>query len=438
MTFTQRDNIHSWGRVGRRPQIVATPAFRDELPALLADRGKLATCLAVGLRRSYGDSCLNSEGSVIDMTRLDRFLSFDLETGNLRAEAGASLAAVLALAVPQGFFLPTTPGTRFVTLGGAVANDVHGKNHHRAGTFGRHVRCIGLLRSDGQRYVLSENESPELFRATIGGLGLTGIIVELVLARIPGTRLDVESISFSCLDMFWELAQTSVETHEHTVAWLDCAGSGSAVGRGIFSRANWHTDGERTTHPDRLPVVVPFDMPAVLLNTWTVRGFNEAYFRLHRRAATLRHYAPFFYPLDAVANWSRLYGRRGMYQYQCVVPTAAQQDAIADVIRTIAESLERPFLAVLKTFGDLASPGLLSFPRGGATLALDFPNRGATTLALMERLDTIVKDAGGRLYPAKDARMSAAMFCYGYPNLERFAGHVDPVCESDFWRRIKE
>jgi L-gulonolactone oxidase len=441
MGFEPRSDVMSWGRAVRRRQRVAGPAFRDQIGALIAARPDGASCLAVGLRRSYGDSCLNSDGVLIETTHLDRLMSFDPDTATLRAEAGTSLADILALVVPRGFFLPTTPGTRFVTLGGAVANDVHGKNHHTAGTFGRHVRAIGLSRSDGSRLVLSPSEQPELFGATIGGLGLTGLIewVEIDLAPIPSAWLDAQTIAFGSLDRFWELAEASVHTHEHTVAWIDCVASGTAFGRGIFSRANWRKGRARTAHDDMSWKRVPFDAPAALLNAWTIGALNTAYFHLKKRktSAAAEHYAPFFYPLDAIAGWSRLYGRPGLYQYQCVVPVSVQRDAVRALLGVIVASGEASFLAVLKTFGGLPSPGLLSFPREGATLALDFPNRGASTLRLMERLDAIVRDAAGALYPAKDGRMSAAMFRLGYPNWERFNSHIDPAFESDFWRRIQ-
>jgi L-gulonolactone oxidase len=441
MGFELRADVTSWGRAVRRPQRIAGPAFRDEIGALVGTGARGASCLAVGLRRSYGDSCLNSDGVLIETTRLDRLMSFDPVTGILRAEAGASLADILALAVPHGFFLPTTPGTRFVTLGGAVANDVHGKNHHGAGTFGRHVRAIGLLRGDGDRVVLSESERPELFAATIGGLGLTGIMewVEIALVRTPGAWLDVETMPFASLDAFWDLAGAGVQTHEHTVAWIDCVASGAAFGRGIFSRANWQAGADRAVHDDRARRRVPFETPSALLNAWTIGALNAAYFRLQKRKASIRaeHYARFFYPLDAIADWNRLYGRPGLYQYQCVIPLPAQKHAVRALLREIVAAGEASFLAVLKTFGGLPSPGLLSFPREGATLALDFPNRGRSTLALMERLDAIVRDACGALYPAKDGRMSAAMFRSGYPKWERFGSFVDPAFDSDFWRRIK-
>jgi FAD/FMN-containing dehydrogenase len=440
MGFAPRTDVTSWGRAVRRRQLVAEPAFRDEIGALVGARSSGASCLAVGLRRSYGDSCLNSEGVLIETTRLNRFMAFDPDTGILRAEAGTSLADILSLVVPRGFFLPTTPGTRFVTLGGAVANDVHGKNHHGAGTFGRHIRAIGMLQSDGHRLVLSPAEKPELFAATIGGLGLTGIMewVEIGLVPTPSAWLDVETIPFPSLDAFWDTARASVKTHEHTVAWIDCLASGAAFGRGIFSRANWRKGGGRTAHADRTWKRIPFDAPALLLNAWTIGAFNEVYYRLPRRrtAARTEHYADFFYPLDAIADWNRLYGRPGLYQYQCVIPFLEQEHAVRALLGEIVASGEASFLAVLKTFGGLPSPGLLSFPREGATLALDFPNRGSSTLQLMERLDAIVRDADGALYPAKDGRMSAAMFRSGYPSWEQFSSHIDPAFASDFWRRV--
>jgi FAD/FMN-containing dehydrogenase len=441
MGFELRTDVTSWGRAVRGRQRVAGPAFRDEVGGLLAARPPGASCLAVGLRRSYGDSCLNADGVLIETTRLNRFMAFDPDTGVLRAEAGASLADILSLCVPRGFFLPTTPGTRLVTLGGAVANDVHGKNHHAAGTFGRHVRSIGLLRGDGSRVVLSATTEPGLFGATIGGLGLTGIIewVEIALVAIPSAWLDVETIRFASLAGFWEIARASTSTHEHTVAWIDCAASGNALGRGIFSRANWRPGADRTAHTDRTWKQVPFDAPARLLNAWTIRAFNETYYRLKGRRTQIQveHYAPFFYPLDAIVDWNRLYGRPGFYQYQCVIPSPAQEQAVPALLGEIVAAGVGSFLAVLKTFGGLPSPGLLSFPREGATLALDFPNRGGSTLQLMERLDAIVRDAAGALYPAKDGRMSAAMFRLGYPGWERFKPYIDPAFESDFWRRVR-
>jgi L-gulonolactone oxidase len=408
------------------------------LPELLRDMPVDQPRLAVGLRRSYGDSCLNSAGVLVDMQGLDRFIAFNAETGVLRAEAGVSLSEVLRLVVPKGWFLPTSPGTRFVTLGGALANDVHGKNHHRSGSFGRHIRAFGLLRSDRGRCTVTLESDAALFSSTVGGLGLTGIIewVEFQLVRIGGAYLNVEIIPYDNLNEFWALAEGSVEGFEHTVAWIDCVAGGARSGRGIFSRANWIGDGAFKVHDDNSWKRVPCDAPEFVLNRLTVSAFNDLYHWVNsvKGGSNRQHYAPFFYPLDAVGDWNSLYGRRGMLQYQCVIPPENQRDAISALLDVITASGQASFLAVLKTFGNLVSPGLLSFPRPGATLALDFPFRGDSTLALMGRLDDIVRAAHGALYPAKDGRMTADMFRRSFPRWESMM--KDPAMSSDFWRRV--
>lgn len=437
--FIQREDILSWGRVDRSPQRVASPRFVDELPSLMrAD--SVGGVLAVGQCRSYGDSVRNTNGDLILTTHLDRLLAFDPATGVLRAEAGCTLNDILLRFVPKGWFVPVTPGTRFVTLGGAIANDVHGKNHHRAGTFGRHVRSLGLLRSYGGHRTVSRQSHPELFSATIGGLGLTGVIewAEIQLQRIASTDLAVDIVPFDRLEEFWGLAEQSVESHEHCVAWIDTTKSGRGLGRGIFSRANWCCDGPLVPHAALPRLRMPIETPVSLLNRMTVSAFNEAYFRTQARKAGLRreHYGKVFHPLDGIADWNRMYGRSGFWQYQCALPAVTMRAATAALLDVVATSQAASFLSVLKTFGSLRSPGLLSFPMPGATLALDFPNKGQRTLELLSRLDSIVADAGGRLYPAKDGRMPRDMWIAGFENSSAFMQHVDPACASDFWRRV--
>jgi FAD/FMN-containing dehydrogenase len=405
-------------------------------------RGREAgrSLLGIGLGRSYGDSGLNPDGAVIDMTGLDRAIAFDPQTRLLRAEAGMSLDAVLEVLVPRGFFLPVTPGTRFVTLGGAIANDVHGKNHHRTGTLGRWVRRLGLLRSDGRDIELGPDDGTGLFAATIGGLGLTGLIpwIEIEVMPIASTMMEVETVPFGALDEFFALAAESDAAFDYTVAWVDCLASGNALGRGVFSRARHATAGPLAVATTRRRRNLPIDVPGFLLNPTTVRGFNALYYRNGSRKAgrATIPYTPFFYPLDAIGAWNRMYGQRGFYQYQSVVPPEAARDATKAMLEVISTSGEVSFLAVLKTFGDRPSLGMLSFPRPGTTLALDFPNRGEPTLALLDRLDAIVREAGGRLYPAKDGRVSGEMFRTGYPNWAEFSRHVDPGFSSHFWRRV--
>jgi len=440
--FTPSDRLMSWGRVMRARHLVASPRFLDDLPSLVAEAVRRDNKgLAVGLGRSYGDSGLNPNGAIIAMRGLDRLHAFDREQGVLRADAGLSLDALIGLAAPLGFFPAVVPGTRFVTLGGAVANDIHGKNHFSAGAFGRHVRRLSLRRTDGARIELGPEDETGLFAATLGGLGLTGVIewVELALKKIPSGFIDAEDIVFGSLAEFFAIADESDATHEYTVAWIDCTSSGGALGRGIFSRGNMATEGGYPRNPAPGRLRVPVEFPRYALNALTLRAFNALYFAAKRASAGKRRapYAPFFFPLDAIGDWNRLYGREGMYQYQCVIPPGVRVEAIGALLEAIARSGQGSFLAVLKTFGPLISPGMLSFPREGVTLALDFSNRGAETLALFDALDKIVHSAGGRLYPAKDGRISAAMFAAGYPNVPEFCKHLDPGLSSSFWRRVR-
>jgi len=426
--------LASWGLLPAAP--AAAEVWWAERSAALPEWD--GTLLAYGNGRSYGDVCLNSGGTLLRTRGLDRFIAFDAERGVLTCEAGVLLADILAVFVQRGWFLPVTPGTRFVTVGGAIANDVHGKNHHGAGTFGRHLRRFELLRSDGARRVCSPCENADWFAATIGGLGLTGLItwVEIALKRIAGPAVAVHNTRFAGLDEFFALNAAAEAKHEYTVAWIDCL---AATPRGIFMAGDHAPSGAagKVDVPPQKPLSFPLTPPISPINGLTLRAFNFAYYHRPLPAQAMVHYAPYFYPLDGILHWNRLYGRRGFYQYQCVLPMAARE-ALSEILRSIAGSGQGSFLAVLKTFGDLPSPGLLSFPMPGMTLALDFPNRGAATLALFDRLDAIVGAARGRLYPAKDARMSGEFFRRSYARLDDFLTFIDPKFASDFSRRVLE
>jgi FAD/FMN-containing dehydrogenase len=400
-----------------------------------------ATLLPYGNGRSYGDSCLNDGGVLIDCRGLDRIISFDAETGILRCEAGVLLADILARIVPQGWFLPVTPGTQYVTLGGSIANDIHGKNHHRAGTFGRHVKRFELARSDGTRQVCSRTENAPLFRATIGGLGLTGVITwaDIQLTAVHNGHIDQEVIRFATLDEFFTLSARSSQRWEYTVAWVDSLASGGSLGRGLFIRGNHAAaDISVSDAPSRAPTDFPVDPPFPLVNRTSLRVFNTVYFRkqLARSKSSTVPYAGFFYPLDRIGKWYRLYGRRGLLQHQCVLPAGSGADAVRQLLEVSAGSGTGSFLTVLKEFGALASPGLLSFPRPGVTLTLDFPNRGTATLDLLDRLDGIVIQAGGAVNPYKDARMSPQVFQSSFPDWRDFESFIDPRFSSSFWRRV--
>lgn len=429
----------SWGRLpiqGPSHSIEGDWRFQA-LPEL--DVGE--SVLPYGRGRSYGDSCVNSDGKHLSTRRLNRFISFDQDTGFLECEAGITLAEILDLVVPRGWLLPVLPGTRFVTLGGAIANDVHGKNHHVAGSFGCHLASLEVLRSDGSRMLCTQEENPEMFAATIGGLGLTGLITKagVQLRKISSGMLSTQNVPFTSIEHFAELSRESMDW-DYSVAWVDTTATGANTGRGIFSRAK-HIVGSSDLgfSSKKRRLSVPFVPPFSLINNWTVARFNQLYYWHKSRniEATEQHFQPFFFPLDSISGWNRVYGKRGFYQYQCVVPVEGGRAAIERLMGEIRHSGQGSFLTVLKVFGDRVSPGLLSFPRPGFTLAVDFPNRGESTHRLFERLDSIVRDVGGALYPAKDARMSPEMFSTGYPQLKRFTEQVDPRFSSTFWRRMQ-
>ncbi len=424
----------SWGRYPKAAHTeIIEPAFITE-----SLRSGIKSILPYGQGRSYGDACLNTGGALLSTRWLNRLIEFDPNTGILRCDAGVTLEQILEFSVPRGFFLPVTPGTKYVSVGGALANDIHGKNHHVAGTFGRHVLRFELLRSDGGRIVCSPSSNADLFSATIGGLGLTGLVtwVEFKLRAIKGPYIDMESIKFHNIDEFLKISSDSDEDFEYTVAWLDCVNSRD--GRGLFMRGN-HSPESARGRVDKKKLVVPIDFPSFALNSISVSIFNLLYFHkqraTHVKASTL--YDPFFYPLDAVLGWNRIYGKRGFFQFQCVVPESNNNLAIREVLNLVIASKQGSFLAVLKKFGEITSPGMLSFPRAGITLALDFANQGERTLSLLRDLDLLVAKSNGAIYPAKDATMSAASFKQYYPRWEEFSKFIDPAFSSSFWRRVR-
>jgi len=431
--------LHSWGRYPAAPQSAQACHWREGLAADLDGIVRTqGSTLPYGNGRSYGDSCLAASDRVLHMRTLDRFIRVDWQQGLVLAEAGVTLAEILALAIPRGWFLPVTPGTQYATLGGAIGNDVHGKNHHVRGTFGNHVLRFGLLRHGQELLSCSPAEHPELFAATIGGLGLTGVIAwaEIRLIPIRSSQIDRSVVRFGELGEFFALSAELDHRHEYSVAWIDCLARGRQAGRGVFIVGD-HARYGRLEVDGRSRLQVPLTPPVSLINNLSLRAFNAAYWRAHpgRRTAARVGYAPFFYPLDRLLHWNRIYGRRGFQQYQCVLPDAVAEVALRELLDAIAVSGQGSFLAVLKRCGAIASPGLLSFPLPGASLALDFPQQ-ADLERLFARLDAIVHEAGGRLYPAKDAHMSADDFRRAYPAWERLEALRDPVLNSRFWKRV--
>lgn len=432
----------SWGHFPHpRNQSVHTLTSREERWIQKAP----SSYLPRGMGRSYGDSCLISEGTLLSTRYLDHLLDFDEQTGVLTAEAGVTIENVIRALGPRGWFVPVTPGTKFVTLGGAVANDVHGKNHHVAGSFGRHVLELELLRSTGERITCSREQDAPLFHATIGGLGLTGLIlsVKFRLIQVKGPFIEQETLCFENLDQFFELSRMS-NNWPYTVAWVSAPQKNGDIA-GVFFRGQ-HSEKSAPTaqqsatwYADKRKINIPFDMPNWTVNRFSVALLNFAYGLSHRLGPKNKivHFDPFFYPLDSILNWNRMYGRRGFVQYQFVLPdTETGRQCLRQIFIQLAHAPVGSFLSVLKTFGHFRSEGLLSFPRPGITLAMDFPVSGDELFRLLDVCDRLVMEAEGALYPAKDSRMSKEIFSRSFPRLEEFQAFIDPAITSDFWRRV--
>lgn len=427
--------VSSWGRLSLEEHHAVMLSDYSLIPKSLKNTS--GPGLAYGMGRSYGDVCLNPGGTLWCTTGLNHFISFDESTGRLVCEAGVLLQDIQRSFIPRGWILPVTPGTQLVTVGGAIANDIHGKNHHVRGSFGDHVKRLTLTRTDGEVIHCGPNEQPDWFAATVGGLGLSGVITvaEIQLQRVVGPWLNTETIPYGNLDQFFRLADDSEADWEHTVSWIDCINGGS--GRGLFMRGNPTDAGERTKTQGR-KLTMPFVPPISLVNRLSLRPFNTAYYHLKKWRAgnAIAHYETFFYPLDNLLEWNRMYGPKGFFQYQSVVPRAVGRDAVQAMLKEISRSGDGSFLAVLKTFGNRQPVGMMSFPQPGVTLALDFPNRGERTLKLFERLDAIIREAKGRLYMAKDARMPKDLFEAGYPRLAEFIKYRDLGISSGLSRRL--
>jgi FAD/FMN-containing dehydrogenase len=432
------DTLHgSFGRVTPLTQRAMSAA--EAIALMKSGQAGANMILPYGNGRSYGDSCQAQDGILADMRSLKRVIGFDTGSGLFTAEAGMLLSDIIAHAAPHGFFPPVVPGTQFVTLGGAIANDVHGKNHHRRGTFGCHIEQIELLKSDGKTYVCSPASNARLFQATIGGMGLTGIILSasLRLMRVPSLDV-VETVTpFSGLAEYFERAEAADDANEYAVAWIDQLAGGKRAGRGLLLTGNHAENGSRQAGQGGGRLSVPFQPPINVLNRPFLMAFNAAYRwkRGRDRGPHTTGYQGFFFPLDGVADWNRLYGPKGLFQHQSVVPFEAARETVPVLLHAAREAGQGSFLTVLKRFGTLRSPAMLSFPRPGYTLTLDFPNRGARTLALLKELDAITVAAGGAVNPYKDARMSAATFGASFPDWQRLEFMRDPAFLSSFWAR---
>ncbi|WP_026075782.1 FAD-binding oxidoreductase [Noviherbaspirillum massiliense] len=409
--------IHGWGRHPVVDAEIRAPLTPTSATSVLSEC-KDVPLIARGMGRSYGDSSLASH--VISTAYLNLLLDFDRESGIVRCGAGVTLAELLDAFVPQGWFLPVTPGTKFVSVGGAIASDVHGKNHHLDGCFSEFVERFSLLLASGEIVTCSRSEHSDLFHATCGGMGLTGIILEASLRLKPIRSAMIDQTTFKAQNLA-EAIELFEKHHdaEYSVAWIDCLATGNALGRSLVMLGRHSGSGNLSARSKR-PMSVPVDMPAPLLNRFSIGAFNALYFHRIRRSPLAQqvHYEPYFYPLDGIHHWNRMYGKRGFTQYQFALPKAAGMEGMATILKRIAASGRGSFLAVLKAFGK-ENANLLSFPIEGYTLALDFKLEEAL-FPLLEELDAIVLDHGGRLYLTKDVRMSEATFKRSYPRWEAF------------------
>jgi FAD/FMN-containing dehydrogenase len=416
--------LSGWGRFG----VEEGPAYRPESWRALADAVLSApepTLAPRGLGRSYGDSALNAAGAVLLTERLDRILAFDPEGLTVTCEGGTSLARLLAFLVPRGFFVP---GTRQVTVGGALAADVHGKNHHVDGTIGRHVEELTLLTSSGETLRCSTGENVEAYDATVGGMGLTGVILSARLKLLPIETPLVRVVKRRGKSLDEVLARLEEEESlsRYSVAWIDGLARGRSLGRGVLMRGDHLPASElprgsaaRGELSEAAAPAVPLDAPAFLLGPLSISAFNALYYAAGREGTSLSGFRSYFFPLDAIGAWNRLYGRRGFVQYQALLPRETAAEGCRLLLEEISRERAASFLAVLKTTGP-EGRGLLSFPKPGFTLGLDVPNVGGRLRPLARRLDEILLARGGRLYLAKDSLADAATFAAMYPRLEAF------------------
>lgn len=432
--------LTGWGRICRATAQVARPERLADLNGILSDAAG-ETLLAHGAGRSYGDAAINSNGHSVLMRRLDRFLDFDPTSGRLVVEAGATFADVITTFLPKGYMLPVAPGTGFATLGGGIANDVHGKNHHQAGSLGHHIAWFDLRLPGGEVRRVSLVDQSALFKSTLGGIGLTGIIERLCLhlKPVPSNAVLVRKRRIRDLDKYLEAFAEEQDRAEYVVGWIDALAKGPQLGRGILEAASPSPVGlqMRQARARR----IPFDFPDFVLNSATVRLFNAAYYQRIPAGGTEQcmSYPAFLFPLDAIHDWNRIYGRRGFHQFQCVVPFESGRSAILQLIDFISKTGNASFLAVLKAMGR-AGLGYLSFPHPGYTLALDFPNAPGA-LEVIATLERITCDHGGRIYLAKDSTLNPSNLERMYPGLGAFREvlaeiDTDGRMQSDMARRL--
>jgi len=421
----------SWGNRGAVSHSVNTPS--NISPDSISYESD--SILVYGQGRSYGDVCLNANNGLVDSRLLDRFVSYEETQLLVTCQSGVILKDLVIFLNSKNKFVPVSPGTANVTVGGMVANDIHGKNHHRVGSFGNHIHSLTLLKGNGSVVECSSSCNSELFAATIGGLGLTGMIltVTLKVIAVKNNCIAVKSIKTKSIEQMLELFDETDDDYEYTVAWLDMQ---TTPQKGIFSCGN-HADNNVDCTSISKAKTIPVNAPDWLLNKTVSKLFNKLYFlKSNQHKLEVSSYQSFFYPLDGIEHWNRLYGKRGFYQYQFVVPYKNFLKVYTEILKLINKYNQSTYLVVLKKFGEIKSIGMLSFPRAGYTLAMDFPDKGKNSLKMLADFDQVVIDAGGAVYPAKDARMSRDTFLKSFPRVKEFIKYKDDKYCSDFWRRV--
>ncbi|MFE4200638.1 FAD-binding oxidoreductase [Aneurinibacillus aneurinilyticus] len=403
--------------------------------------------IAFGMGRSYGDTPLNKQGGVLLTTQLNRILSFDEMTGVLECEAGVTFEDIINVFLPRGYFLPVTPGTKYVTLGGAIANDVHGKNHHLDGCVSSFILDFKLMLASGEIIDCSREHNADIFWATIGGIGLTGIILSarIQLEKVESAYYDVLYEKAPNIERALELFAESDDKYKFSVAWIDCLARGSSLGKSVLMRGNYAPAASLRSGIEPLKLksgpklAIPFDFPSFALNNLSIKSFNTLYYGVNKNVRKTVYFDSFFYPLDSIYKWNRMYGKKGFVQYQAVFPPEGKEGLI-QMLERLSSSNRSSFLAVLKTSGE-QNPGLLSFPKKGYTLALDIPIKDESLFTFLHELDELVIRYGGRVYLAKDSELLPEHFAEMYPRLKEFRAikdRIDPnhIFSSSMARRL--
>lgn len=448
MIRSVKSTLSGWANFPKETGNLYRPEKYKDLEQILRSRNQ-SNYISRGLGRSYGDTALNRQNGVILHTHINRFLSFNEQTQVLECEAGVTFEEIIQSFLPRGYFLPVTPGTKYVTVGGAIANDVHGKNHHKDGSISDHILDFQLFTASGETITCSRQENEEFFWATIGGIGLTGVILStrIKLMSVESAYIQVDYKKAAHLDEAIDMLSETDKQYQYSVAWIDCLSTDRSMGRSVLMLGNHASrdqlDGkEPLSLKEKRKLNMPFNLPPFVLNPYSIKAFNSVYYHRFKDASeVLVDYDSFFYPLDMILNWNRIYGSTGFIQYQVVFPPETSRKGLTKLLQKLSRVRCSSFLAVLKSFGEKGN-GLLAFPRKGYTLALDIPVRGGEEfLAFILELDEVVLTYGGVLYLAKDSLMSPDTFARMYPELPQFRkikAKIDPegLFSSSMARRL--